>query len=108
MNARILPFLLALSVTAASTGLVTAQEANGLRAQGIVEIDTGSAEAQGISHLYDQGFDVFRIIQTSDGSYVFHASSGAYGRVLVLDAGGEILSDDVFETETDAGTIARI
>ena len=74
MNARILPFLLALSVTAASTGLVTAQEANGLRAQGIVEIDTGSVEAQGISHLYDQGFDVFRIIQTSEGSYVFHAA----------------------------------
>lgn len=108
MTARILPLLLVLTVFAASTGMVTAQEANGLHAQGIVEIETGTVEAQGISHLYDQGFDVFRIIQTSDGSFVFHASSGSYGRVLVLDARGEILSDDVFETETGAGTSARI
>ena len=108
MTARLLPILLSLTVSALGAGSVVAEDASGMCAQGIVEIDGGSVEAQGISHLDDEGFDVFRIIQTSEGSFVFHASSGGYGRVLVLDAGGSVISDEVFETRDDAGTVARI
>ncbi|MBV7408655.1 hypothetical protein [Maritimibacter sp. DP1N21-5] len=110
MITRQCPFRL---VVACAIGLgvgpAMADCAEHLRAQGVEEIPSGTVQAQGLAHLDDEGFDVFRMIESADGSIVFHASSGAFGRVLVLDASGAVISDNLFRTDgVSDNTFAQI